>query len=479
MSAIIHPSLSDLLRAAEHGTIPASVDLEAASEEISLTRTFIQTLLRQPNRSLIYGLNTLPGHRDGDEVSESNLLDLQTQIIRSHLVPSHNAVYTPYQSRCISVAKLVSLAKGGTGISELTFRWLSLAVQDPAFAPKIYENQSYSSGDVIPAAHWVEGLLQWIGQRDQTFRLAAGDAMALVNGNFVHAGLSLALVKPLRRCLALWSRMQALLLSSLGGAFHLPPPDAINESETFSVFLKFIESAAFDALPVSAMVSESISPQLPVSVRATAEILRVLVRAVLNHEDELKLTLSRKSGNPLYAATERRVYSQASFLAPELAIAQSALIEAILFSCGAAINQIEYVFSGEVIGVPLDGNRPHDKLGSIQLIKEMYSRLEYFRTISSRRLFSSSISTSKGIEDLCSFGEIVCSILSELIAFSEEIYSRIIILLEFVCQIFLKRPPLFFKPKINESDFLVDVVRGNELRLLKIFRTEKFGADST
>jgi hypothetical protein len=279
------------------------------------------------------------------------------------------------------------------------YRHLLGSLEDPAFQPTIPCAQSYSSGDVIPAAHWAQALLNW---RSYTARAAIepGEAMALVNGHFVHVGLAASAFPALRAC----GERLAQAFAAIAVAVRIPPATLrrppCTPGDAVAPLLEHVIAAV-----EAAGHTRPTRVQVPVSIRAVPEVLISFAGAVDGLAQQVDTALRGQSGNPLFEPELQQVRSQGSFLAASVSIAQSALVEAMLLAGWALVGQVQYLLSGEVQGVAVDAGRPDDSLGMIQVPKAMMATLEHLRLSCGRRAFAAGAATSHGVEDLWTHGE--------------------------------------------------------------------------
>ena len=141
----------------------------------------------------IYGGNRRPGHRETEpEISEDAL---STQILQSHAI-GDAPWYDQEQARCISVAKLAMWRAGGSGVSLRLYNRVVNLLSDPEFQPLIPKRNSYSAGDVIPAAHWSQAVIS--GSPRTGVYTGHPEIMAMINGSFIHAGIALNTIPLLR-----------------------------------------------------------------------------------------------------------------------------------------------------------------------------------------------------------------------------------------------------------------------------------------
>src|SRR5262245_4351235 len=184
-------TLREFLASAEALTLPPLL-AKGKSRVAASYREWLSFLAECPDRA-VYGVSTYPGHQDvrrtsGDQAFQAALLD-------GHAI-SCEAPYEAFEARCIGYAKAYALAAGGALVSPALYDGVCRAITDPRFAPDVPRFSSYSCGDVIPGAHWTKALLRHL---DPHHVLRPGEAMALINGAFVHVGVSCALAKRLKR----------------------------------------------------------------------------------------------------------------------------------------------------------------------------------------------------------------------------------------------------------------------------------------
>ena len=367
---------------------------EASSEAVAAGHQRLHDMLLAGH--LVYGVNTLTGHRQKMDETSRPPEAVARAIMESHVI-GEAPYFDAHEARCIGFAKLYAWASGATGVSLALCRRAASLVTSPDFSPRVPRRASYSCGDVIPGAHWARAVFDsdLVGP---ALPFAPGDVMASINGCFVQVGLALSLIERLEGVLA--THIECMTVSHalcLGGTqslrSNLLPPRAW----TASVLRHMTEKAK------SISVSDA-RPQPPVSLRATAQIVDVLCATASALFVEIGATLLPPSGNPLFLPGQDRPVTQASFLVPVLALRVEAVSEAILFALWSALGRVQHLLSGSVPGVPQDGATRELELGLIQMPKLMAARLDVERQRASMRLFASGAETSFGQEDLWSKG---------------------------------------------------------------------------
>ncbi len=389
--------LSDLIACCRGTTFP--VPDPARWQALEQEHRHLQALLEQGQA--IYGINRRTGHRD-DEF-ESSPESLCKAVLDSHAI-GEAPWYDPMEARAITVARLAMWQAGGSAVSPALFQRVRQLLDDPGFRPQIPRQSSYSCGDVIPAAHWARAVLAGTAQIGP--QAGGSDIMALINGAFVHAGLALTTLAPLRNAWVLFFENTLALMPCLGNNSFLQLP-ARSSSGPGGLASQLLRSKLAHLPP-------RIGTQDPVSLRATDEIFEVLLRSITDMTDRLTEALNTPSTNPLIRDGLAVPVSQASFMLPSLALAQAALINALLFTMWAQVGRTTHLLSGKVSGVPLDGATPRHPLGLIQYPKQMMALLENARFLGGRSIYASGGATSYGVEDLWSHGLTTTDLLKQM-----------------------------------------------------------------
>lgn len=349
----------------------------------------------------IYGGNRRPGHRETEH--ESSEQALSNQILQSHAI-GDAPWCDQHQARSMSVAKLAMWRAGGSGVSLKLYNRVLDLLSDSEFQPLIPRRNSYSAGDVIPAAHWAQAILS--GSPKTGAYAGHPEIMAMINGAFIHAGIALNTIPLLRDAWVLFFENTVAYMHSLrnNSFLRIPRVGLAPAAETASKLLRHATSNS----PLVAGLQDSIS------LRATDEVFETLLEAVDRMAQRLAESLQRPSCNPLISVNHNNGISQASFFLPTLSVAQSALIDALLFAMWAQVGRTTFLLSGDVPKIPSDGATLRNPLGLIQYPKQMMALLEEARAKGSRSVYSSGGSTSHGIEDLWSNGITTTEILAEI-----------------------------------------------------------------
>lgn len=256
-----------------------------------------------------------------------------------------------------------------------------------------YKDSSYSCGDVIPAASLFKNIEN----------LSKGDAMSLINGNFIHIGLSLSLVEK---------------LDDMWISYKHQTNELLNLAPTQKGILhnNFINLEAIGII----INKNNISVQDPVSIRALPDIMYTVLNNIKSYLSEIKKLINFPSGNPLFDFSEMEAVSQGSYMSPSLSLITSTLIDSILLLLWSIDSRVKYLLSGKVEGISRD-NTKSASLGLIQYPKLITAKLELARRKFSSRVFTSGSSTSFGTEDLWSYGTDIAEELSAILDITNSI----------------------------------------------------------
>jgi len=347
----------------------------------------------------IYGVNTLPGHREGEPMPADFASSYQRNLIHNHCLTQTEFV-DGETAHFIHLAKCLTVSAGGALISPDLYDILLDLSADPDFAPQIPAGASYSSGDVIPAAYWARSVLAARPDYD----LKPGEGMALINGAFVHIGTALAGFARLEKAWTTYleTTRQFLMRVPANDAFMTPAAQPRVEAA-----LRFVTETSRYPAPGDL--------QPPVSVRAIPQTLSAFHTSIAGFARELLASLSQPSSNPRIGKTgqgEACILPSGSFVAPSLSLATGQVIDSVLMLGWTLVRRMEYFLSGQVEGVARDGTGPNDPIGLIQWPKLAAANLEHMRMLNSRRVFASGGATSYGVEDFWTYGMIVAQQLS-------------------------------------------------------------------
>jgi histidine ammonia-lyase len=394
-----------LLQHAQARTVPP--EWAAALPRIEAEAAHLDRLLSSDRPPAIYGVNTLVGHLDHIDLPAAEWGPFQMELLRRHALGSA-PFYDEHEAACIGYAKAAFLSLGGSAVSPELYRLVCRAVADPAFRPQVPRGCSYSCGDVIPGAHWALALCDFL--RDSaSYTLRRKEGLALINGAFVHIGLSLS---QLGRLHGAW---QAFLLASRLGArlcranvSNYSPALADDPADPVRLFADWMCAAS----PTEA---RGRTVQDPVSIRAFPQVAGAVWQALTGYLDVLDQALTRRSDNPLIVQGSDEPLSQASFLAPEITLAAGQVVEAVLLASWMVERRTHHLLSGQVAGIPANAARSATDIGLIQVPKLMTAVLEEARLLAGRRSFASGSSTSYGIEDLWTAGVNTAEVLAEVV----------------------------------------------------------------
>lgn len=466
------PYLNQLLEASERHVLPPAV-LEAAAR-IAAERAWVEELLQQGHVNSIYGFNTELGHRDFVTVDPKAGPDFQKAIFASHhMRPSYaRGVYPRAVASLIGYVKAFQLSRGGSGISSEAYARIVQKVTNPEFCPRIPAGQSYSSGDVLPATHWVSAVFDLDGSAP--YALKPGDMIALINGNFVHTALAADNYRELKQLTqyVVVSGAYAGRLCELARINYLR--DLPRDKEAAQKSLDYLVRTA------DGRKSLSTSPQRAVSIRAIPDVIIEFCSARHALGREIEMLIPTQSANPLFDLARKEVFSSPGFLAIGLALAQNKMIETLLLVLRVSVARLSFILSGRVADIPEDGWDPTAEagLGFIQVPKELTAVVEAAYQAYGRRGFASGGATSYGIEDLWTQGEALSRDIHKLSLIARDVLRREIAVYEVVSRRCVPARSMGLCPEgsrkglgmVAELHFVEDVLRG-----LKGLTTEDLG----
>jgi histidine ammonia-lyase len=374
--------LSSFCAAIAARRLPGGWDRGRPAVAASWTR--YQALLSADPPPVVYGANTLPGHRMADDRTPT-AAGINRALFDSHRIAGEPPWLDATTIAMATACKIGSIAGGHVPVRPETYDLLVDYFDHGDWdAARVPANATYSCGDVVPAAHWLAALLDHGGWRVE--QLGPGEVMALINGNFLSVGAAIAQLQ------ALLGLAQRALANEawLVDLTHMPRTsfdfagrdDAADIAPALAL-LAAVAGDDDDPLPV----------QLPVSIRAIPQLLAMRHRTVRQLGRMAALAVRTPSGNPLLDRDSGTMVSQSSFLALDLSIALSGCIEMLLALMWATTERCKFLSAhyGEQWG--------DNPVATIQVVKQMQAQTEAARRLHGARTFVSGGSTSQGIED--------------------------------------------------------------------------------
>lgn len=188
---------------------------DSALKNVQKSRDYIESRIR--SGEVMYGVNTGFGAFSSVRISDSQIEQLQKNLIRSHSVGIGD-LFTKAQSKAMMILRANTLARGHSGIRvEVISKILEFLNHD--VIPKIPSQGSVgASGDLAPLSHLALAL---IGEGEvwgdslkgiAPLELKAKEGLSLINGCQVMTAVGL---------LALYEAVQLIKLADISGAMSL------------------------------------------------------------------------------------------------------------------------------------------------------------------------------------------------------------------------------------------------------------------
>lgn len=373
---------------------PADAWVKAATV-LADERAAVERMLRDDPELRVYGFNTLLGHLDNVEAVESN----QHLLLQAHLIGRAVPISGGLPDLILST-KLEQLSHGGSGLHPDTYQAVLSGYLGPDVEVLGAWRDSYSSGDVVPAAWWIQHLLD----THPEMRLHSGDLIALLNGNFISTAFAL------RSSV----RLLDYLARFLGKAIEIVHPGRVGVLAGGGDWLA--ELIAAD-LPVhSHLLRAGANLQAPVSMRDMATYVSPIGTVIDALRDAVDRRLSAFSGNPTFSAAggQMRHASQSSFLDLNLSMALTSAIQLTHFCMAATQRFVQHVCDTR------KGRRPLDYMRFVQPPKVASALLVEADTNHGTLPAKFQLAESEGIEDQADLSLSIAQSLGELVRLADD-----------------------------------------------------------
>ena len=203
---------------------------KSALEKVEVNFNFLKSF---SSNKLIYGINTGFGPMAQYKVSESNLLQLQYNLIRSHSSGSGNLM-SPIMVKAVMIARLNSIMQAYSGVHPDTVQLLATLINKNV-TPCIFEHGGVgASGDLVQLAHLglvligegeviYEGeirptseVFNQLGIKPLTIHIREG--LAILNGTSAMTGIGMANIIQAQKLLE-WSVLLSAMINEVVEAF--------------------------------------------------------------------------------------------------------------------------------------------------------------------------------------------------------------------------------------------------------------------
>ena len=327
----------------------------AARRLVSASRRAVERAVR--GGRLVYGVNTGFGHLADVRIADSELAELQVNLIRSHAAGT-GALLEEHVVRAILVLRANCLARGHSGLKVETLERM-LGMLAAGIVPCVPEQGSVgASGDLAPLAHVALAL---IGEGDVLYRgktmqardawkrarlapvtLAAKEGLALINGTQVMAAIGALALLRAERLAAAADVVGSMTLEALSGshrAFDKRIHDARpqrGQSKAAGNLRRLladsgIERAHADCGRVQDAYSLRCMPQVHGAARDTFRFVREI----------LAIEINASTDNPMVFAESGDLVSGGNFHGQPVAVALDHLAVAVCSLAGISERRIE------------------------------------------------------------------------------------------------------------------------------------------
>lgn len=313
-----------------------------ASKRMQLCRDFLDGRVEQGGKP-IYGVNTGFGSLCNTVIAESELEELQRNLLMSHACGMGERV--PHEIvRLMILLKVKGVSFGLSGVQVETAERLLHLLSTNALPPVYTQGSLGASGDLAPLAHLSLPLLglgelewngkmipadQWLAEQGlQPLRLKSKEGLALINGTQFMSAYASWCVAESTRLLRWANHIAAISLDAFDGLtdpFHpevhqaRPHPGQISVAAEMRELLKGSEIASRDKIQVQDPYSFRCIPQVHGASRDALDYVRMVVEREINAVTD----------NPMVFPESNEVVSAGNFHGQPLALALDHLAIAV------------------------------------------------------------------------------------------------------------------------------------------------------
>ncbi len=413
-----HLTLEDVLVVAEERAqvmIASSV-----ANKVKRSRDFIEKVLDQGEK--IYGVTTGFGMLSDHVIDQSQIEDLQRNLIRSHSV-GVGPCFDEVTARAIMLLRANVIAMGYSGVRiEVLKRLVDMI--NKGVHPLVPEQGSVgASGDLAPLAHLTSVL---IGEGEAIFKgkvmqgrkamekaripiltLKAKEGLALVNGTQVMTAVGLLALLRAERLCKIADIVGACTLDALKGTLSAFDPD-IQRVRPFSgplaVSENFRKLGQKSAIAASHKFCSRI--QDAYSLRCIPQVHGAVRDALAYVRKTLEVEVNSATDNPLIFAEKRKILNCGNFHGEPVAFALDLLGIAVAELGGISERRIEKLINPALSGLPPFLTNEGGLHSGLMMVQVSAAALASENKILAHPASVDSIPTSADKEDHVSMGTI-------------------------------------------------------------------------
>lgn len=314
----------------------------------------------------VYGLNTGLGANIGFRVARSELEDFQEQLVRGRTIGVGEPLSQPI-CRAALIVRCIGLARGGAGISPALLDLL-LAMVERGVTPVIPRRGSIGASDLGLAAHvaavaigrgeaWYETkrlpggeALAAAGLAPE--RLGAKDGHALCNTSAVSVGHAALTLADASRVVLFAVHAAALAAEGYGAnpsifdARIAALRPAARQVDAAALFRRLLDGSSLNDPGTARQIQD------PLSFRCLAQIVGVVLQALVDARREVEIELDATADNPIVLLPDGPMLSTANFHTPAIALAFDMLAIAFTHMATASFHRIARLLDPTLSGLP-------------------------------------------------------------------------------------------------------------------------------
>ncbi len=346
---------------------PAAIEISRhVLERIEEARRLVGAIVAQD--SPVYGLNTGFGLLAQTRIPRERLSDLQHNLVLSHAAGT-GPLLPDAVVRSILVLKIVSLARGHSGVRPALVEFLCSMLEREAYPCIPSQGSVGASGDLAPLAHLAaamigEGRIRLAGREQPApealssvglspLTLEPKEGLALLNGTQVSTALAL------HGLFAAQNSFEAAVVAGAMSVDALKASDAPFDARIHAARGQAGEeriAAVYRALLEGSTIREShrscAKVQDPYSLRCQPQVMGACLDTLCHAAGVLEIEANAATDNPLVFAAEGEVLSGGNFHAAPVGLAADALAVAIAEIGSLSERRIAVLVDPKMSGLP-------------------------------------------------------------------------------------------------------------------------------